>query len=250
MASTQIPGSDKTGSFTPDQNGANQNFMANLGDSERWASLLGGSALAVYGLTRRSPLGVALAAVGGDFVMRGATGNSLIYQALGINRNGKDGAIRVEKTVTIDRPANELYQFWRDFTNLPRFMEHLEAVTVQNGNRSHWVAKGPLDTRIEWDAELTEDQENQLIAWRSLPGAMVENNGRVSFSAAPGGRGTEVKVIMDYKPPLGSAGAMVAKFTGEEPNQQVREDLRHFKMLIETGQVITTKGQPSCRGNG
>ncbi len=247
MASTEL---NKSGTSKLWQNGKpNLPTTPNIGETERLASLIGGPALTALGLgiTRKNPLGLVLAAVGGELTYRGVTRHSPLYQALGINRSGEDGAVRVEKTMSIGKSAEELYTFWRNFGNLPQFMEHLESVTVQGDKKSHWVAKAPGGGTVEWDAEITEDIPNQKIAWKSLAGAQVENSGEVFFSPAPVGRGTEVKVVMDYKPPMGSAGVAIAKLTGEEPTQQVREDLRHFKMLMETGQIITTKGQPSCR---
>ncbi|HYD47930.1 MAG TPA: SRPBCC family protein [Terriglobales bacterium] len=156
----------------------------------------------------------------------------------------KDEAIRVEKSITVNRPVEECYRFWRDFQNLPRFMNHLESVTVIDAQRSHWVAKGPAGTTVEWDAELINDVPNEVIAWRSLDNAQVESTGAVRFEPARGGRGTVVQLKMHYRPPGGSVGAMVAKLFGEEPEQQVSEDFRRFKQVMETGEIATTTGQP------
>jgi uncharacterized membrane protein len=123
-------------------------------------------------------------------------------------------------------------------------MQHLESVTVNNG-RSHWVAKAPFDRLVEWDAEITDEQENERIAWRSVEGAGIRNQGEVRFRPAPGNRGTEVDVSLQYEPPGGSLGAAVAKLWGEEPDSQVREDLRHFKEVMEAGETPTTQGQPT-----
>lgn len=151
--------------------------------------------------------------------------------------------IKVEKTVTINKPAAELYRFWHNFENLPHFMKHLKSVKVQDAKRSHWVANAPLDGSIEWDADITEDRENELIAWKSVVGADVENSGFIQFRAAPDNRGTEVKVVTEYKPPAGEIGAAIAKLFGEAPEQQIGDDLRRFKMLMETGEIATTEGQ-------
>jgi uncharacterized membrane protein len=133
---------------------------------------------------------------------------------------------------------------WRDFASLPRFMHNLEAVHVsEDGKRSHWVAKGPAGTRIEWDAELTQDEANTFLAWRSLEGADVDNAGAVRFIPDNGGRGTIVSVTMQYKPPAGAVGAAVARLLGDDADQQVGEDLRRFKRLLETGELPTTEGQ-------
>jgi uncharacterized membrane protein len=140
--------------------------------------------------------------------------------------------IKVERSVVVNRPVQEVYQFWRNFENLPRFMDHLESVTVLDENRSHWVAKAPAGTRVEWDATIHNEIENELIAWRSLPKADVNNAGSVHFT--PTGDGvTEVRVVLSYQPPVGKLGAAVAKLLGEEPSTQVDDDLRRFKQVME-----------------
>jgi uncharacterized membrane protein len=154
-------------------------------------------------------------------------------------------AVEVERSITISRPRVELFRFWRDFENLPHFMEHLESVTKFDDTRSHWVAKAPLGKRVEWDAEITDEIENELIAWQSTRRADIENAGSVSFTDAPGGRGTEVMVHVRYEAPGGLVGATFAKIFGEAPEQQVREDLRHFKQIMEAGETPTIEGQPS-----
>ncbi|MCC5643636.1 SRPBCC family protein [Nostoc sp. CHAB 5824] len=160
--------------------------------------------------------------------------------------------IKVEKTVTINKPAEELYHFWHNFENLPRFMKHLKDVKVHNNKqessghatRSHWTTSGVLGGSVEWDADIIEDRENELIAWASVEGADVDNSGFVRFQPAPGDRGTEVKVVTKYNPPGGAIGATIAKLFGEEPEQQIGDDLRRFKMLMEAGEIATTEGQP------
>src|SRR5918994_5480976 len=157
-------------------------------------------------------------------------------------------AVHVRKAITIGRPAEELYRFWRDFSNLPRFMRHLEDVQVMDERRSHWKAKAPLGRTVEWDAEVTEDRPNERLAWRSLEGADVPNHGSVTFEPAPGGRGTTVKVDLRYEPPGGVIGATVAKLFGREPGQQVQEDLRAFKQLMETGEIV--ESEATVKGGG
>lgn len=155
------------------------------------------------------------------------------------------GEVQVQKSLVINRSPEECYRFWHDFENFPRFMKHLESVRIIGDNRMRWKAKGPAGIPIEWDAELLADEPGQLLAWRSLEHADVDNAGTVRFERAPGGRGTIVRVEMAYRPPGGAAGSMVAKLFGEEPSQQIDEDLRRFKWLIETGEIPTTIGQPS-----
>lgn len=223
----------------------------NVGRMERGISLVSGIALLAYTLSRRPRLGLPIALDGGYMLYRGVTGHCVFYQMLGINRAEADGheGILVERAVTVNRPRAELYQMWRGFENLPRFMQHLESVQVedQDSGRSHWVAKGPLGKNIEWDAEVIEERENELLVWKSLPGSLVESMGRVEFVDAPGGRGTIVHVSMRYNPPAGSLGAAFAKLFGEEPGTQIKEDLRHFKQIMETGEIPTVEGQSSGR---
>ncbi len=157
-------------------------------------------------------------------------------------------SIRVEKTVTINKPADELYRYWHNFENLPTFTKHIRHVKVYDEKRSHWVANAPLNNTVQWDADIIQDKENELISWVSLPGADVEHSGSVRFTKAPGNRGTEVKVVMEYSPPGGVIGANIAKLFGEEPEQQIGDDLRRFKMLMEAGEIATTEGQPRGKG--
>jgi uncharacterized membrane protein len=224
----------------------------NVGRVERGLSLATGLALLAYTVARRPRFGLPLGLDAGYMIYRGATGHCVFYQMLGINRAEADGheGIRVERAVTVNRPRAELYQMWRDFENLPRFMEHLESVRVDetDNGRSHWIAKAPLGKTIEWDSEIIEERPNELLVWKSLPGSMVESMGRVEFTDAPAGRGTIVRVSMQYNPPAGSLGAAFAKLFGEEPGVQINEDLRHFKQIMETGEVATVQGQSTGRG--
>jgi uncharacterized membrane protein len=215
-------------------------------EGERWASLIGGSAMVLMGLRQRSLRGVLMALAGGGLIYQGATKQSTIQQAqeaIGMNQ-----AIKVEKTVTINKSADELYRFWHNFENLPSFMKHLKHVKVYDNKRSHWIANAPLGQSVEWDAYILEDRENEFISWASVEGADVDNSGFVRFQKAPGDRGTEVKVVMEYNPPGGALGAAIAKLFGEEPEQQIGDELRRFKMLMEAGEIATTEGQP--KGNG
>lgn len=155
------------------------------------------------------------------------------------------GAMRVEKSMVVNRSPQECYRFWHDFESFPRFMKHVESVQLTGDNRMHWKVTGPVGSSVEWDAALSADEPDRYIAWHSLAGADVDNAGSVRFEPAPGGRGTIVRVALEYTPPGGPAGALVAKMFGEEPSQQIDEDLRRFKWLIETGEIPTTLGQPS-----
>jgi uncharacterized membrane protein len=164
---------------------------------------------------------------------------------------GESGGERFEyatRAITVNRPPAEVYRFWRDFENLPTFMRHLESVKVTSAQRSRWTAKGPAGTSVEWEAEMVGDRANELIAWRSLPGADVENSGSVHFKLAPGNRGTEVIVRVQYAPPAGAIGAAAAWLFGEEPDQQLHEDLRRFKQVMETGEIARSEASESALG--
>ncbi|GGK22884.1 cyclase [Deinococcus malanensis] len=191
----------------------------------------------------------ALVATGGALLLAGAAmGRGVGDAMVGIHRT-KDDAIAVERGITIGVEPDQLYVFWRNFENLPQFMDHLESVEVQDteGNRSHWVAKAPAGTHVKWDAEVTEDVAGKRIAWRSLEGSQIWTEGHVEFRPAPGDRGTEVHVALKYRPPGGTMGATIARLMGEEPAVQVGEDLRRLKRMMELGQQPTTEGQSSAR---
>jgi len=230
----------------------NQGKTINVHSSERWVSAITGGGLVTYGLLKRSPGSLALAAVGAAMLVRGSTGHCSTYSALGVStaedKNEATGVrheqgIRVTRSVTIDKPASELFAFWRKFDNLPKFMYHLERVDVLEDKRSHWVAKAPLGQTVEWNASIINEKPGQLIAWQTEAGADVDSAGAVNFKPAPGGRGTEVHVLLSYMPPAGKVGSIVAKLFGEEPSQQIESDLRRFKMLMETGEIATVEGQ-------
>jgi len=154
------------------------------------------------------------------------------------NQGAKDGIIRTKRSVTVSRPVEEVYAFWRSFENFPRFMRHLESVTDLGNGRSRWVAKAPAGKEVQWEAEIVEDVPNERIAWRSVEGSDVYNAGTVSFQKAPGDRGTEVRVHLEYDPPFGKLGSKVAMLFREEPGQQVQDDLRHFKQVMEIGEIV------------
>ena len=152
--------------------------------------------------------------------------------------------MQAKAAITVDRPVEDVYRYWRDLTNLPSFMIHLASVELTGDGRSHWTANAPAGRTVEWDAEVVEDRPNERIAWRSLEGADVANHGVVSFSPVPRRSGTEIRVELTYDPPGGALGAVVAKLFGEEPQQQVKDDLRRFKQVVETGEVVRSEGSP------
>jgi uncharacterized membrane protein len=226
----------------------------NIDEGERWASLVGGSLLLVLGLSRGGRAGALAALGGGALIYRAARGHSQLYQALGLESAPTHVArvtniahrrgVTVRRTVAINKPVEEVYAFWRDFENLPRFMRHLESVTCDGARRSHWVARAPAGRRVTWDAEIVDERLNELIAWRSLEDSDLRNAGTVQFERGPGGRGTTIRVLLTYAPPGGKVAAVIAKLFGEEPGQQVHDDLRRLKQLMETGEVPTIDGQP------
>jgi len=218
-------------------------IRTNLSSPERWVSLVAGGAVAVFGLTEKQP-SLLTTAIGGYLIYRGLSGNCPAYQALHVSTADSTApntavaaghGTRVEATVVVNKSTLDTYDFWRDFERLPRFMDHLIDVDTTTDGRSHWVAKGPLGLRVEWDAKIIRDEPGKAIAWQSLPGADVDNAGSVHFRAVQAG--TEVRVNLKYDPPGGQLGTAVAKLFGENPQRQVTEDLQRFKQLIESSGV-------------
>jgi uncharacterized membrane protein len=150
--------------------------------------------------------------------------------------------LNVVRAITIRRPAKELYAFWSDLGNLPRIMRTVEEIQVLDDRRSHWRVQGLAGKSVEWDSEITEDVPGERIAWRTLPGAEVQHTGVVRFAAAPGDRGTEVRLEMQYLPPGGMLGEKLAAMFGKDPSAQALEDLRNFKQVMETGDVVVSDG--------
>ncbi len=162
-------------------------------------------------------------------------------ESIGSAYPGSPHAFVVRQAITVNRPIEEVYAFWHNFENFPRFMAHVQSVSV-SGTRSRWVAKAPAGTTVEWDAEIVDDRENELISWRSLEDSDVQHSGRVRFLRAPGARGTEVRVDLAYVPPGGALGRTIAKLFGEAPEQQVRDDLRRVKQILEAGEIPISEG--------
>ena len=236
----------------------NSTQVTNLGVAERWASIIGGVALVSYGVKKGHALGgTALALLGGDLIYTGAMGYSPFCNALGIrsSSNMREGSaaipyqqgIRVDTAITIDKPREELFAFWRNVENLPRFMRHLHSVTRIDDTRSHWIAHGPGGKMLEWDAEIINEEPNELIGWSSLSGSDINTAGSVHFKTAPGGRGCEVQVELQYIPPAGALGAAFARLIGQDPADRINDDLRRLKQILETGETATIEGQPHGR---
>ena len=227
----------------------------NVGDVERLLSIAAGAGLAGVGLVRGRLSGVALGAIGAGLLWRGFTGRCQCYAALGINtaETEHSSAIgvpaqegyKLEKTITVDRPPGELYRFWRRLENLPKVMRHLKNVESIDHQRSHWVAEGALGKDVEWDAEIHNEREDELIAWRSLPGGDVDTAGSVHFKPLGQNGRTEVRLSMKYNPPAGKVGAQIASLFGEGLEQKLDEDLRRFKQYMETGMEPSPGGPPN-----
>jgi uncharacterized membrane protein len=219
----------------------------NISETERWLSMAAGAGLATYGLTRGRAGGWVLAGVGALLVRRGMTAHCDIYQALGLNTAGTGEDTRqalggpagviVEESVVINRPISELYRFWRNLENLPRFMSHLESVERITDTLSRWRAKAPAGTTVEWNAEIINEVPDQVIGWRSIEGSDVVSAGSVNFDEAGPGRGTRVRVRLQYSPPGGKVGDAVARLFGSDAATQIRQDLQRFKQMVEEGQT-------------
>lgn len=224
-------------------------LQMNLGPTERQISAAGGAAALLVALARPSLVSVPLAIGGSYLLYRGLSGRDPAYETAKIRQAGDRGPLRlvVSQAATVNRPREEVFAFWRDFENLPRFMRHLESVQRLGNGRSHWVAQAPFGRTVEWDAQIVDERENERISWRSLPDSQVQNAGQVTFADAPSDQGTEVYIQFRYDPPAGAFGAAVASLFGEQPQMQVAMDLKRFKQIMEAGELATLEGQSSGR---
>jgi uncharacterized membrane protein len=213
---------------------------------ERWMSIAAAAALVSYGLSRRSIAGTCVAAAAVPLAFRGLFGE---WPLLVNGPDGSDtrvalsgeGGIHVLESIRLEKPIGEVYRFWRQFSNLPRFMHYLDRVAELGDGRSHWVAKGPADVPIEWNAEIINEVENKVIGWRSLPNSDIVMAGSVTFASVRGGSSTQLSVHFQYAAPADAVGAAVARLVGREPSQTVREDLRRLKQLLEAGEIATAE---------
>lgn len=225
----------------------------NVGDLERVFSATSGAAIAIYGLNRGSFSGLAMSAIGGMLLHRGITGFCLVYDTLEVDTSIsapelRSDTVEIAENMTIKRPRNEVYEAWRDLEKLPRFMRHITSVKQTDDRHSKWSVRLPKGMgTIEWDSEIIEELPNELIAWQSLPDADLQNAGKVVFQDAPGKRGTEITVNIEYRPPAGRLGRTAAGLANPAFSKIVREDIRRFKAFMETGEIPTIEGQPSGR---
>lgn len=221
----------------------------NVGNAERIASIAGGALLMYFGLRKFSLARLSLAATGGAMLYRGVTGYCPANEQIGrdTSKPGQQASpIEIETSLTVEQPRDEVYAFWRQIENLPRFMEHLSEVRDLGGGRSHWVAPVPGGFgQIEWDAEIVDEEDGRRVAWRSVEGADIANAGDVRFEDAPGKRGTDIHAKITYRPPAGEVGRAATKLFNPAFRQMVKEDVRRFKHIAEAEEIPTVDGQPT-----
>ncbi len=218
----------------------------NVSDGERLFSVVGGAVLGLYGLGRIRLSGLVLAALGGALVYRGLTGQSRLYRGLGVNRASTltgetlgNRGVKLDREITVHGSPDTLYRIWRNFENLPRFMSHLERVRVLDDRRSRWTVKAPagVGAPVEWDAEIINDRPGELIAWQTVGRPPVDHAGSVRFDRVPDGRSTVVRVSVQYDPPAGQIGHMLAAVFGQDAGSQIETDLEEFKRAVEAGEL-------------
>ena len=230
----------------------------NIGDRERLISIAVGIPVTIFGLTRGILNGLVPTLLGGSLIYRGVTGHSFLYQALGVSTVEYSPAtiaalpnnqgIQVKRAVTINSSPEDLYSYWHDFQNAPSFMANVESVQATGSGRWHWVAKAPPLGTVSWDAEVTNDEPSRLIAWHTTQGSfLAPTGGSVRFESKRDGSETVVRLKIDFLQFRGPIGTMLGNVLGEIPEQMARQDLERFKELMETGEIATTKGQPSGR---
>jgi len=250
MVSRRTPISRAIGADALAHGGAHSHAV-NVGQGERLLCVGGGGLLTLLGVKERGLLGCGLAALGGGLVYRGVSGYCAMYSALGARTADVHApqasvaaghGFKVMEAVVVHATSEDLYNIWRDFENLPRFMTHLVRVQAR-GNRSHWVAQGPAGTEVAWDAEIITEDPGRMIGWRSLEGSQIKTAGSVHFTPVPGAQGTEVVVTLKVDPPGGKLGAWLATLFGQNPAHQIRDDLRRFKALVESGQITRPEGR-------
>jgi uncharacterized membrane protein len=221
----------------------------NVGEAERYGSIVGGAALAVAGIARRGFPGLLLAAVGGLFIMRGLGGHCRLYDAIGVATNtpSRPGVPdhtgrKIDTSILIARPPEELFRFWRNLENLPEFMENIEAVKILNDRLSHWTLRTPGGQRLEWDAEIVNEHRGEMLSWQTLPGADIQSAGTVRFIPVNHGAATRVRLVLEFHLPGGAVGAQLARFFGHDPEAQLDLDLARLKEMIEDRPAAATAG--------
>ncbi len=245
---------------------SDQNIVTrNIGQRERWISGVVGGTLTAYGIFRRDWLGSGLAVIGSALFYRGASGHSFLYQTMNISTAeqqpnfapgipktvssipGKRG-VRVQRSMTVNRSAEDLFNYWYDIEKAPLYMDYIQSVLKTGERTSHWIAQRPMNKTIEWNSELLAVVPNKSISWHVHGKPTTANAGKVSFDATPDGHGTVVTLELDFLQFKGTLGTGLGVVVGHIPEKQVLETLRHFKELMEAGEVPTIKGQPTGEG--
>jgi uncharacterized membrane protein len=229
-----------------------QNGRRNVGRNERLVTLGAGTALLLAGRWKGNWTGLGLSLVGGGLLYRGASGYCPMYEVLGISTAPRNPAtvipaqygVKVQESITVNATPEQLYGFWHNLTNLPQVFKHLNAVEMREANQSHWIAAGPANVPLEWDAVTTKDVPNEVIAWNSLPGSRVDTAGSVHFTPTRNNRGTVVTVSMKYDPPGGRLADYLASWFDSDLNAVIHDDLRRFKSVMEAGEIPRTDNQP------
>lgn len=208
--------------------------IVNVGTSERFISAAGGALLAYYGQKKKGTLGKVLTFAGSSLLMRGASGYCPANHAIGRDSARKQAqAIDVTTSLTINQPRSYVYSYWRKLETLPRFMKHLEQVQPIDATHSYWTARAPGGLNVEWEAEITQEEKNERLAWQSMPEADINNTGEMQFSDAPDGEGTVVEAYISYRAPEGDLGSNVAELLNPGLKKMVKEDLKRFKSHME-----------------
>lgn len=249
MATQQIAENKGVGSSCSLESSCQQ--RVNVGSTERMVSALGGGAMALFGISRGGLPGLLAAGLGAGLIYRGVSGHCSVYQAMGVQstsssrpgvRSGQ--GIQYERTLTVNRPVRDLYQFWQQPENLARVFRHVKSVVPDGENRLSWIAVGPLGQEWKWESEIFNKRELKLIAWQSLPGGDVEAAGSLHFDSIGEGRGTSVRFVLQYRLPQGQVAERVASYFGQGLDDQITEDLRRFKSIAEAGEIPSVEGQP------
>jgi uncharacterized membrane protein len=259
MALTQPNKTSSTSSQITDNGNDSPWTRVNVGTTERSLSAFTGAALTIYGLLRRGRINPGLTLLAGEALYRGLTGHSFLYQALGINTVENDptvsnipgmGGIRIHRSMTINRPADDLFAFWSNFEQAPQYMGSIASVTKTDERTAHWSAKGPGGNTVEWDTEITQLNPPSLIAWqvRGTPIQTVARAGKITFVPATNGRGTIATLELDFLQGIGSIVSRLGKISTLLPETVTRETLRRFKELMEAGELPTISGQPVGEG--
>jgi uncharacterized membrane protein len=229
---------------------------ANVGAGERLASMAVGGLLVTWAFRKRSPATMAAGIVGADLIYRGASGHCRVYRALGVNTAASEvsggqissSAPEIQRSITIYRSPEELFAFWSKPENLARIMAHFAEVTPEGGDVTRWKIRGPMSPMFEWTSRQTAEEPGRQLSWQSLPGGTLATRGHVAFQPGRDNTGTEVKLWVQFEPPLGAVGEGLAKALQRFPRAIAGQALRRFKSLVEAGEIPTLEYNPSARG--